>query len=90
MYLVFTRVPGESYVRNSGLCYLCYAFVLTLLSIFFFFFNDKSETRMIADVLKQDSNTQNVQSTGHEKNIAEPKTDKWLSSPSHFPSFFTV
>ena len=23
-------------------------------------------------------------------NIAQPKTDKWLSSPSHFPLFFTI
>ena len=26
----------------------------------------------------------------NEINIAQPKTDQWLSSPSHFSSFFTV
>ena len=29
-------------------------------------------------------------STGHENNIAQPKVDKCLGSPSHFSSFFTV
>ena len=38
----------------------------------------ESETKMIASVLN------NISS------IAQPKTDKWLSSPSHFSSFFTV
>jgi len=26
----------------------------------------------------------------HENNIVQPKTNKWRSSPSYFPSFFTV
>ena len=29
---------------------------------------------------------QNVTSTGHENDTAPPKTDKWLSFPSHFSS----
>ena len=29
-------------------------------------------------------------STGYENNIAQTKTDRWLRSPSHFSSFFTV
>ena len=29
-------------------------------------------------------------STGHEKNTVQPITDKWLSSPSHFTSFYSV
>ena len=29
-------------------------------------------------------------SAGHENNIAQPKTGKWLSSPSHFSLFNCV
>ena len=28
--------------------------------------------------------------TGQENNTAQPKTDKWFSSPSHFSSFFSL
>ena len=38
--------------------------------------------------LKQDPNTFIL--NGHENNVAEPKTDEWLSSPSHLSSFFTA
>ena len=34
--------------------------------------------------------TELFQSTGPENNIAQPKIGKWLSSPSHFSSSFTV
>ena len=48
----------------------------------------KQEWLMTAGILKQDPNTQKVQKNGQENNIAEPKTDKWFSLPSHFSSFF--
>ena len=49
-------------------------------------------------VKKQQTNKQKFQTHkrfkralhGHENDTTQPKTDKWLSSPSHFSSFFTV
>ena len=40
--------------------------------------------------LKENAELSVLPSTGHETNTAQPKTDKWLSSPSHSSSFFTV
>ena len=33
---------------------------------------------------------ENLPSAGQENNIAQAKTDKWISFPSHFSSFFTI
>ena len=60
-----------------------------LIYIFFFClysaYLNKSETRKTASVLKYERFK-----TAYEINIAQPKTDKSLSSPAQFPSFFTV
>ena len=42
---------------------------------------------MKADFDVVDCITNEDRSTVHENDIAQPKTDKWLSSPSHFSSF---
>ena len=55
MYLVFTRMPDESYRRRlRSLLYLCYVFRALINSPINF---KRSKTGMTASVLKQDSNT---------------------------------